>query len=80
MKKILFIIILSIITHNVYAKWNNRISDSLSIETLRLIKSTTKTKEDDCYDWCKHLLPSPSKDLQSSEYRACWRRCMGRLD
>jgi hypothetical protein len=24
-------------------------------------------------------LPSPSGDLQSSEYRACYRRCIGTL-
>jgi RHS repeat-associated protein len=26
---------------------------------------------DPCYEQCKHLLPSPSGDLQASEYRAC---------
>jgi len=33
----------------------------------------------DCYQQCKHLLPSPSGDLQSSEYRQCYRKCMGTL-
>ena len=32
-----------------------------------------------CYEQCKHLLPSPSGDLQASEFRACYRRCMGSL-
>ena len=32
-----------------------------------------------CYEQCKHLLPSPSGDLQASEYRACYRRCIGSL-
>lgn len=34
---------------------------------------------DPCYEQCKHLLPSPSGDLQASEYRACYRRCKGTL-
>lgn len=33
----------------------------------------------DCYEECKHLLPSPSGDLQSSEYRKCYRECKGSL-
>jgi RHS repeat-associated protein len=33
----------------------------------------------DCYEECKHLLPSPSGDLQSSEYRKCYRECKGTL-
>ncbi len=32
-----------------------------------------------CVDKCLHLLPSPSGDLQSSEFRLCVARCMGRL-
>jgi hypothetical protein len=32
-----------------------------------------------CTDRCLHLLPSPSGDLQSSEYRQCVGKCMGRL-
>lgn len=32
-----------------------------------------------CYEKCKHLLPSPSGDLQSSEYRKCYRECKGSL-
>jgi RHS repeat-associated protein len=35
--------------------------------------------EDDCYSQCAHLLPSPSGDLQSSEFRKCYRECMGTL-
>ncbi|EOQ56975.1 protein rhsD [Escherichia sp. KTE31] len=33
----------------------------------------------DCYAECAHLLPSPSGDLQSSEYRKCYRECTGAL-
>jgi len=33
----------------------------------------------DCYEKCKHLLPSPSGDLQASEYRKCYRECVGSL-
>lgn len=36
-------------------------------------------KHDRCVAQCLHLLPSPSGDLQSSEYRKCYRECMGRL-
>ena len=32
-----------------------------------------------CYQQCKHLLPSPSGDLQSSEFRKCFRECKGTL-
>ena len=32
-----------------------------------------------CAAECAHLLPSPSGDLQSSEYRQCYRQCMGTL-
>jgi hypothetical protein len=32
-----------------------------------------------CVDQCLHLLPSPSGDLQSSEFRMCVGKCMGRL-
>jgi hypothetical protein len=33
----------------------------------------------ECVDRCLHLLPSPSGDLQSSEFRLCVARCLGRL-
>ena len=33
------------------------------------------SREKDCYAECAHLLPSPSGDLQSSEYRKCYREC-----
>jgi hypothetical protein len=36
-------------------------------------------KDEECYEKCKHLLPSPSGDLQSSEYRKCYRECKGTL-
>lgn len=32
-----------------------------------------------CADQCLHLLPSPSGDRQSSEFRQCVGKCMGRL-
>jgi len=35
--------------------------------------------DDECWERCKHLLPSPSGDLQSSEFRRCWRKCKGTL-
>lgn len=36
-------------------------------------------KDEECWERCKHLLPSPSGDLQSSEYRKCYRECKGTL-
>ena len=33
----------------------------------------------ECVDRCLHLLPSPSGDLQSSEFRQCVDKCMGKL-
>jgi RHS repeat-associated protein len=33
----------------------------------------------DCYAECAHLLPSPSGDLQASEFRKCYRECVGSL-
>jgi RHS repeat-associated protein len=41
--------------------------------------SDAPTKEDECWKKCKHLMPSPSRDRQASEFRKCWRECMGRL-
>lgn len=38
-----------------------------------------RSKHDKCVDQCLYLLPSPSGDLQSSEYRKCYRECMGLL-
>ncbi len=37
------------------------------------------TRHERCVNKCLHLLPSPSGDLQSSEYRKCYGECMGRL-
>lgn len=31
----------------------------------------------DCYAECAHLLPSPSGDLQRSEFRRCYKACKG---
>jgi hypothetical protein len=45
----------------------------------------TKNKDEDnkraeeCVKKCLHLLPSPTGDLQSSEFRKCYRECMGTL-
>lgn len=36
-------------------------------------------KENKCWEKCKHLLNSPSGDRQSSEFRKCYRECMGTL-
>jgi hypothetical protein len=38
-----------------------------------------KPTYDECVEQCLHLLPSPSGDLQSSEYRLCVNKCMGKL-
>lgn len=35
--------------------------------------------EDRCWEECGHLLPSPSRDRQASEFTECYRKCMGRL-
>lgn len=37
------------------------------------------TREQRCRNKCLHLLHSPSGDLQSSEYRKCYRECIGSL-
>ena len=39
----------------------------------------TPDRHEECMDRCEHLLPSPSGDLQSSEFRECYDRCMGKL-
>jgi len=39
-----------------------------------------QSRADECYKRCAHLIPSPSGDLQASEYRKCFRQCMGTLD
>lgn len=46
-------------------------------EYLRRLKCQREAR--DCYEECKHLLPSPSGDLQSSEFRKCYRECSGSL-
>jgi hypothetical protein len=38
-----------------------------------------KPTYDECVVQCLHLLPSPSGDLQSSEFRRCVDKCMGKL-
>jgi len=32
-----------------------------------------------CFEECSHLMPSPSGDLQTSEFRKCYRECTGSL-
>ncbi len=38
-----------------------------------------RSRHEECLDKCLHLLPSPSGDLQASEFRKCYRECMGAL-
>jgi hypothetical protein len=52
---------------------------SLLDKAARDLAELAKSKHDRCVSQCLHLLPSPSGDLQSSEYRKCYRECMGRL-
>ena len=40
---------------------------------------SSKSKDEECYEKCKHLLPSPTGDLQASEFRKCYRECKGSL-
>lgn len=40
---------------------------------------SNRQRMSDCVDQCIHLLSSPSGDLQSSEFRQCVGKCMGRL-
>jgi len=62
----------------------NEILDGADDPADKVKNSTGRTKEqcdkdEECYEKCKHLLPSPSGDLQSSEYRKCYRECKGSL-
>jgi RHS repeat-associated protein len=36
-------------------------------------------KEEECWQRCQHLLPSPTGDRQASEFSKCYRECMGTL-
>lgn len=40
---------------------------------------SSQNSDDECWRKCGHLLPSPSGDLQASEFRRCWRLCKGGL-
>ena len=40
---------------------------------------SSQNSDDECWRKCGHLLPSPSGDLQASEFRRCWRLCKGAL-
>jgi RHS repeat-associated protein len=42
-------------------------------------RGPSKSKREECLEKCLHLLPSPSGDLQSSEFRKCYRECIGSL-
>jgi hypothetical protein len=44
------------------------------------IAETMQERHNRCVEQCLHLLRSPSGDLQSSEYRKCYRECMGTLN
>jgi RHS repeat-associated protein len=55
------------------------IRDALAAAADAVGQCFTKDKDEECYQQCKHLLPSPSGDLQSSEYRQCYRQCKGTL-
>ncbi len=50
-----------------------------AIDDVAELAKRQPNKHDRCVTQCLHLLPSPSGDLQSSEYRKCYRECMGRL-
>lgn len=63
-----------------WAGWGIAIIGAVAIDGLiYLACSNSKKSTKDCYEECKHLLPSPSGDLQSSEYRKCYRECTGSL-
>jgi len=44
-----------------------------------LTAESKQERHNRCVEDCLHLLPSPSGDLQSSEYRKCYRECVGSL-
>ena len=46
---------------------------------LDMFAAISRSKREECLDKCLHLLPSPSGDLQSSEFRKCYRECIGTL-
>lgn len=53
----------------------NSLGSGSNIQQFRMAGPT----HSQCVDRCLHLLPSPSGDLQSSEFRKCVGKCMGRL-
>jgi len=55
------------------------IAATVVVITNLICKVRDKDKDDECWEKCKHLLPSPSGDLQASEYRKCYRECKGSL-
>ena len=44
-----------------------------------MLAAISRSKREECLDKCLHLLPSPSGDLQASEFRKCYRECIGTL-
>ena len=44
-----------------------------------MLANISRSKHEECLEKCLHLLPSPSGDLQSSEFRKCYRECIGTL-
>lgn len=42
-------------------------------------RGSERNRHEKCVSECIHLLPSPSGDRQSSEYRKCYRACMGAI-
>jgi RHS repeat-associated protein len=42
-------------------------------------KKPDDKKHEECLNKCLHLLPSPSGDLQASEFTKCYKECMGFL-
>jgi hypothetical protein len=41
--------------------------------------AASENSDGECWRRCQHLVPSPSGDLQASEFRRCWRLCKGTL-
>jgi hypothetical protein len=53
--------------------------DSARPSVSDMLAAISRSKREECLDKCLHLLPSPSGDLQSSEFRKCYRECIGTL-
>ncbi len=44
-----------------------------------MMDANSRSKHEECVAKCLRMLPSPFGDLQSSEFRKCYRECMGGL-